>query len=143
VQWVQPMFNSRRSLEQTLFPTALASGALIVAGYLLLSGQFPPWKGIGFLAGLLCGFVSFAVGVVRRKRGSRQPALRAVELLFSPLGFVVLLPFDVALAGGFFLGGVASFCMAWAVGSISGEPTDAAIPDEGDAKHGSDQGSSG
>lgn len=93
--------------------------------------------------GLLCGFVSFAVGAVRRMRGSRQTVFRAVELLFSPLGFVVLLPFDVAVAGGFFLGGLVSYCMAWAVGSIFQEPTNPEATDTGRVKHGADHGSSG
>jgi len=123
------MFNSNRNLEQILFPAAVAVGALIVAGYLLLTAQLPPSKGVGFLAGLLGGFLSFAVGVTRRRRSSRHTLLRVVEVLFSPLAFVVILPFDVALAGGFFLGGVVSYCMAWAIGGISQGPMNAEAPD--------------
>jgi hypothetical protein len=116
------MFNKHRNLEQTLFPVMLAAGALLVAGYLVAYEQLSVLKGVGFLTGLFFGFLSFAVGAMRRRMVAPKSWLRAVELLFSPLAFLLLLPFAVSFAGGFFLGGVVSFCITWAATSIVSDP---------------------
>jgi hypothetical protein len=114
VQWGLHMFN-RNTSQEVAIPTLGGILAVAVAAYLAYSGNIPFERVIGFLAGLLGGFFSVLLGRFRVLTPSKLWLLRTPEILLSPIGVILFLPFSLRMAGGYFLGSSASFCFAWAV----------------------------
>jgi hypothetical protein len=111
------MFN-RNALQEVAIPSLLGIVALAVAGYLAYSGNLAAERVIGFLAGLLGGFLSVLAGRFRALNPSKPWLLRAAEIVLSPLAFILFLPFSMRMGGGYFLGAAATFCFAWALLSV-------------------------
>lgn len=110
---------SKKGIQETVISSFFGILAVCVAGYLAYSGNFPLDRAVGFLGGLVGGYLSVLAVRLRALNPSRLRLLRVVEIVLSPLGFIVLLPFSYTMAGGYFLGSAASFCFGWALLSLT------------------------
>lgn len=66
----------------------------------------------GLAAGLVSGFLSVAMSVLRSRASAHGGILRALELLFSPLGGIVAVVISGTFGAGYLLGSVASFALS-------------------------------
>ncbi len=108
--------SSRNSLQDIAVASIFGILAVLVAGYLSYTGNFSGERVIGFLSGLIGGFLSVLAGRIRFINPSKIGSpLRVVEIALSPLAFILLLPFSQSLGGGYFLGSASTFCFAWAL----------------------------
>jgi len=78
---------------------------------------------IGLVAGLVSGFLSVSMNVLRTRAAAHGGILRALELLFSPLGGIVVVVISGTLGAGYLLGSVASFALSHSLKRLVELPT--------------------
>jgi hypothetical protein len=72
----------------------------------------------GLAAGLVSGFLSVGVSILRSRATAHRGILRALELLFSPLGGIVAVVISGTFGAGYLLGSVASFALSHSLRSL-------------------------
>jgi len=108
------MFN-KGVLDKVLGGVLAGTLMLAVAGHLYLVDSMNFTKFLGFLLGLLGGFLSVFVGLLRTRVHNKQRLLTIAFLSLSPLGFLALLPFSPAMGGGYLVGASITFSFSWAI----------------------------
>lgn len=72
----------------------------------------------GLAAGLVAGFLSVSMNVLRSRIPAHARTLRALELLLSPLGGIVGVVISGTFGAGYLLGSSASFALSHSLKSL-------------------------
>ena len=98
------MFSKKQTDKYGLVILGLT--AIIISYYALVPGPHLYIKKIGFLLGLVCGFI----GVIADRR-----IPKILMLILSPIGAIIFLFFSSPMAGGYFIGAAITYFICSAV----------------------------